>query len=134
MECTPNLSECSKNQLTHNSGKIDILETSASKFHLELREESNVLFSTNLDEINKELDMYSKTHGGDEENLQEFYDNVPNFLQKDDLFVKQLSRRAPDTLPPRRQCDYRIEITSDKALRYGPLYSQIDNELKVLKK
>jgi hypothetical protein len=49
-------------------------------------------------------------------------------------YIDCFSKRASDTLPPRRTYDHKIELEKDQNHSYGPLYSQSTEELLVLKK
>lgn len=55
---------------------------------LDLGNENKVLFTTNINAIDGELDIRQRNYMNTKEDLQEICDELPVFLHKDDSFVK----------------------------------------------
>ena len=119
----------------NNSGKFhDIKEINTAELHLDLRNDENLLITTSVNEIDRELVNGNIPVSDSENELKEIYDKLPDFLKETDYFIEDFSRAASDTLPPHRTYDHKIELVADNSLKHGPLYSQTTEELAALKK
>jgi len=109
---------------------LDIAEISGPAFHLNLRRKQNIVFSTSLYKIDKELE--ERTPAEDTPtNLEELRNRLPDLYKGwEDYF----SQTASDQLPPRRSYDHKIILEEGAQLTHGPLYSQSTNELLAIKK
>lgn len=130
---------------------VDIALISGNAFHLNCKRPSNELFATSLYEIDRLIedrrDSVDEAHDQDEalhiaalqttdpdnESLSHLQQVPPS--HHDWLHV--FSKKASDTLPPRRTYDHKIQLVQGKSesdLTYSPLYKMSLEELEITKK
>ncbi|KAI1000680.1 hypothetical protein K3495_g7517 [Podosphaera aphanis] len=90
------------NPLASKNFQLGISEISTAELHLAMQTENNIIFTTSLHEIDRELDLRVDKSRDTEEDLQEIYGKLPEFLKRGSFFVEDFSRVASDTLSPDR--------------------------------
>jgi transposase InsO family protein len=110
---------------------IDIAMIGATAFHRYTKKKDAEVFTTSLAEI--EQILREKTYKPDDEE-REILEKLPTEYHD---FQDVFSKKASDTLPPRRHCDHKIElegnISPTEAIGHSPLFKQSAEELEAAK-
>jgi predicted aspartyl protease/transposase InsO family protein len=111
--------------------EIDILAISKSAFERYAKEKTSEIFVTSVYDI--EQVIQEKKHAITEAEEQEIRRTLPTEYHE---FIDVFSKQASDTLPPRRDCDLKIEIegaSPETAIGHAPLYKQSIEQLEAAK-
>jgi len=110
---------------------VDIALIGGAGFHVGMKHKDNEFFITSLYEIDRIIDEKGRNAETTDETEEEMLRRtVPK--EYHDL-IRAFSKEESDKLPPHRQYDHKIKLTSDVPLGYHPLYHQTIEELQTLK-
>ncbi|KAI9036656.1 reverse transcriptase family protein [Aspergillus affinis] len=106
--------------------EVDIFAISGSAYQLHLGKSD--CFITSLAQIDKIID--EKNYPERQLEVEKLKEQIPESYHG---FVDVFLKSASDTLSPRRENDYRIELTDKNTLGYSPLYRYSAKELEAIK-
>jgi transposase InsO family protein len=113
---------------SRNLVEIDIAAIGGAAFDRHMKDKKSEVFIVSLYEIDQLIDHKRAARLAKEG--EKIRDILPGHCQEHlDVFSKELS----DEYPPSRSCDFKIELESEPALGYCPLYKMSMEELEAAK-